>query len=369
MDFAKVGVRVLSFKGNTNEQSQANISTTAEINISVLSGNIEGQTLALIGTFSVQAMWKLLLAEGEKGVLIWAGSADSQGVYALVSSLGSLFVRIILQPFEVCLCGIEHFFLYFLIIFLRQEAAFITFSASKNTKESEGKPSADDIKCANALLYTSSFCTDQNHHERRLSLIFKLAFYLGLIVALHGPQYSRLALSFLYGRRWAETEGAASTLSGFAVMVFFLATNGILEAYTHAVMTPSELSSANLFLLSSSILNVICSITLQAYLGALGLIVANCLTMSARIFYAIYYILRVRLKGARFLVLADLLPRIEVFSVLFFTSVGTVFTSSLDAWIHLGGGVLALGLIGAVLWLRESSSFTKLKDLKRRKTE
>lgn len=314
-------------------------------------------------------MWKLLLAEGEKGVLIWAGSADSQGVYALVSSLGSLFVRIILQPFEVCLCGIEHFFLYFLIIFLRQEAAFITFSASKNTKESEGKPSADDIKCANALLYTSSFCTDQNHHERRLSLMLKLAFYLGLIVALHGPQYSRLALSFLYGRRWAETEGAASTLGGFAVMVFFLATNGILEAYTHAVMTPSELSSANLFLLSSSILNVICSITLQAYLGALGLIVANCLTMSARIFYAIYYILRVRLKGARFLVLEDLLPRIEVFSVLFFTSVGTVFTSSLDAWIHLGGGVLALGLIGAVLWLRESSSFTKLKDLKRRKTE
>ena len=231
------------------------------------------------------------------------------------------------------------------------------------------EPSDDDIKCANALLYTSSFCTDQNHHERRLSLIFKLAFYLGLIVALHGPQYSRLALSFLYGRRWAETEGAASTLSGFAVMVFFLATNGILEAYTHAVMTPSELSSANLFLLLSSIFNVICSITLQAYLGALGLIVANCLTMSARILYAIYYILRVRLKGARFLVLADLLPRIEVFSVLFFTSVGTVFTSSLDAWIHLGGGVLALGLIGAVLWLRESSSFTKLKDLKRRKTE
>ena len=42
-----------------------------------------------------------MLAESEKGVLIWLGSADSQGVYALVSSLGSLFVRIILQPFEV----------------------------------------------------------------------------------------------------------------------------------------------------------------------------------------------------------------------------------------------------------------------------
>lgn len=46
-------------------------------------------------------MWKLLLSEGEKGVLMWAGSADEQGVYALVSALGALFVRIVLQPFEV----------------------------------------------------------------------------------------------------------------------------------------------------------------------------------------------------------------------------------------------------------------------------
>ena len=192
--------------------------------------------------------------------------------------------------------------------------------------------------------------------------MLKLAFYLGLIVALHGPQYSRLALSFLYGRRWAETEGAASTLGGFAVMVFFLATNGILEAYTHAVMTPSELSSANLFLLLSSIFNVICSITLQAYLGALGLIVANCLTMSARILYAIYYILRVRLKGARSLVLADLFPRIEVISVLFFTSVGTVFTSSLDAWIHLGGGVLAQFTGGFKIAVETPHSTDRLVD-------
>ena len=32
---------------------------------------------------------------------MWAGSADEQGVYALVSALGALFVRLVLQPFEV----------------------------------------------------------------------------------------------------------------------------------------------------------------------------------------------------------------------------------------------------------------------------
>lgn len=36
-----------------------------------------------------------------------AGSADAQGTYALVSALGALFVRIVLQPFEVRL---THFF-------------------------------------------------------------------------------------------------------------------------------------------------------------------------------------------------------------------------------------------------------------------
>ena len=33
--------------------------------------------------------------------MMWAGSADEQGVYALVSAFGALFVRIVLQPFEV----------------------------------------------------------------------------------------------------------------------------------------------------------------------------------------------------------------------------------------------------------------------------
>ena len=46
-----------------------------------------GGTLRLVQTFSTQALLKLFLAEGEKGVLLLVGSADSQGVYGLVSSL------------------------------------------------------------------------------------------------------------------------------------------------------------------------------------------------------------------------------------------------------------------------------------------
>lgn len=53
-------------------------------------------------------MEKLLLAEGSKLVLVAFETSYNQGVYGLVSNLGSLVVRTVFQPFE--------------------EAAFIAFS-------------------------------------------------------------------------------------------------------------------------------------------------------------------------------------------------------------------------------------------------
>jgi oligosaccharide translocation protein RFT1 len=43
---------------------------------------------------------KLLLAEGSKLALVAVESSYNQGVYGLVSNLGSLVVRIVFQPFE-----------------------------------------------------------------------------------------------------------------------------------------------------------------------------------------------------------------------------------------------------------------------------
>jgi len=48
----------------------------------------------------VQAGEKLLLAEGSKMVMAMGQSAYDQGVYGLVSSLGSLVVRTLFQPVE-----------------------------------------------------------------------------------------------------------------------------------------------------------------------------------------------------------------------------------------------------------------------------
>ena len=48
----------------------------------------------------MQAATKLLLAEGSKVVMVAFQSSRSQGIYGLVSNLGSLVVRTI---FQVCL--------------------------------------------------------------------------------------------------------------------------------------------------------------------------------------------------------------------------------------------------------------------------
>ncbi|KAI8466551.1 MAG: Rft protein-domain-containing protein [Monoraphidium minutum] len=58
------------------------------------------QTLRLSGVFALQSAEKLVLAEGSKIALVAVETGYNQGVYGLVSNLGSLVVRLVLQPFE-----------------------------------------------------------------------------------------------------------------------------------------------------------------------------------------------------------------------------------------------------------------------------
>lgn len=59
--------------------------------------------------------------------------------------------------------------------------------------------------------------------NRSFSMLLKVAVMLGLIVALNGPQFSYLALRVLYGKRWAEAEGASVALgeSSFFSLIYF----------------------------------------------------------------------------------------------------------------------------------------------------
>ena len=66
---------------------------------------VEPAVRSLAVGFVGQAVWKLLLAEGEKVVMVALGprlrfTAADQGVYAVVSNLGSLVARFAFQPIE-----------------------------------------------------------------------------------------------------------------------------------------------------------------------------------------------------------------------------------------------------------------------------
>ena len=65
--------------------------------IAVLAAERHGATAA---QYCWQSVQKYALTEGERVVLVWLSPLAQQGVFALVSNLGSLVARLVLQPFE-----------------------------------------------------------------------------------------------------------------------------------------------------------------------------------------------------------------------------------------------------------------------------
>jgi hypothetical protein len=43
--------------------------------------------------------------------------------------------------------------------------------------------------------------------RRKFNALMKIAVVLGLLSALHGPQYGHFALKLMYGERWANAPG------------------------------------------------------------------------------------------------------------------------------------------------------------------
>ena len=89
----------------------------------------------------VQAGEKLLLQEGSRVVMVLCATSDSQGVYGLVTNLGSLVVRTLFQPLE--------------------EAAFLAFSQPQVPPDDPGsKPAHGHLASSSQALETSSLSAE-----------------------------------------------------------------------------------------------------------------------------------------------------------------------------------------------------------------
>lgn len=201
---------------------------------------------SLYGAFSLQALGKLVLAEGSKAVLAIVTSPSVQGVYGLVNNLGSLVVRTLFQPYE--------------------EIVFVSFS----------KQHKADTQAA------------LEHQATLLSRLSQIVCIIGGFSACFGPCYSYVALRVLYGETWASSDAPAA-LGLYSVYVALLALNGTLEAFLHGVADRNSLFQNNIVLVVTSLLHMCLSVMTVNVYGALGLLLADGINMILRIFYCCYF--------------------------------------------------------------------------------
>lgn len=271
--------------------------------------HLDNEIIRISSTFALQAGGKLLLAEGSKAALAVATPLQEQGVYGLVTNLGSLVVRTIFQPFE--------------------EIAFVAFS----------RPIGSDVASLHErAVLLSSLC-------RGISL-------LGAVAAAFGPAFSHLALLILYGQRWVNS-GAPTALALYSAYVALLAVNGILEAFVHAVADGRGLRRANIALAVLSLLHIALSTVAVKSGGAVGLLLADGANMALRIAYCLQFCASF-FKGIGGMQVWKLLPSMQTLGVLGVSFIATqvsqlVFMpegSFLADWVRDAWPVSPLLLVG-----------------------
>ncbi|GLC67093.1 hypothetical protein PLESTF_000514400 [Pleodorina starrii] len=241
---------------------------------------LERRVLGTSAIFTLQAVEKLALAEGSKLVLASLQSAVNQGVYGLVSNLGSLVVRTLFQPLE------EAAFAAFSTWGAEAkaaEAAAMTHGSATAAAVSEPQPGAG--KAAAEEPPTRGSSQRLASLARALSPMVKAVAVLGLAAAAFGPSYSYVLLRLVYGVRWSETE-APAVLAAYSVYVLLLALNGIGEAFVHAVLDARGLQQSNALLLVFSGAHLAVCVALVRQYGALGLVAADGANMVLRIAYS-----------------------------------------------------------------------------------
>ena len=116
----------------------------------------------------------------------------------------------------------------------------------------------------------------------------------------------------------------------------------------------------------ASIINMTIAIGLQPRIGALGLIVANCVSMTIRTSYTVYFVFFDRFKS-----LAScsecLIPHRNVLLLLCLTSASTAFSRAHSSTFHVAAGLFSMTFIVAVIARYEASSISSLRHVKRLK--
>ena len=130
---------------------------------------------------------------------------SEQGIFDVISNLGSLAARFIFRPVE--------------------ESAYFFFSQLW----ARGTPAKEQDKEGYQKVKTG------------LYRLLKLMLYIGLIVVLFGYSYSHFVLHLYGGSNLSDGIGP-DLLRTQCFLILFLAINGVTECFARAVMTETEIN-------------------------------------------------------------------------------------------------------------------------------
>ena len=173
-------------------------------------------------------------------------SFAEQGVYDVVNNLGSMAARFLFLPIE--------------------ESSYFYFAQMLNRSVPIEKQPRNEVEQIAGVL-------------RRLLRALTL---LGATIVVFGYSYSHLLLH-LYGGRTLTDGAGPLLLKTHCFAVWFMAVNGVTEAYVFAAMSQKELDKYNRLMVLLSAIFLGLSWLLSRLFGSVGFILANCVNMALRI--------------------------------------------------------------------------------------
>ena len=214
---------------------------------SCLYRNLDRQSLRLSASFISQTFLKQMLTEGERYVMTFFNviSLSEQGIYDVVSSLGSLAARLIFKPIE--------------------DSGYTLFSQSVSRTETL------DIRKFYRV-------------QENLMFMIKSMLLLGLIILTFG--YNFVPLIVIYGGEKLNNHLAFRLMRWQLFYTPLIAVNGITECFTFAMMSSREIRHYNLFMIIFSIVFLASIYVTQPALGSASFILANCIIMLCRIAFS-----------------------------------------------------------------------------------
>lgn len=251
---------------------------------------VDRRDAGLIGALSLEGLAKHFITQGDRIVLLASADEETRGLWAVVSSYGSLAPRLLFQSIEEAARG----------LFGRiaaegreqkqeQDAGDGEGGAGgEEGKGQEGKEAAEGVPSATVVSTSADTGTRSGRMAGALEIVMWTVSLVGLLFVALGSSYTELATNVVLGPRFPHS---GTMLSYYCLYVLFMAINGALESFVHAVASHEYIASlAWQLALSSALFAGASTLALRAGGGIVGVVLANCFATAVRIGFALWFV-------------------------------------------------------------------------------